>query len=92
MESIFFENDLSLSFEKLPHTIRLIVSKSNEEWVCRKEKLKNLLTFIDIDEAHAFKGRLQLVKSDNQIKIQVKNKHVGSTTVEKFKQALSNLK
>ncbi|GGH05533.1 hypothetical protein [Pedobacter zeae] len=92
MEHILLENDLSLSFEKLPHTVRLILSKNNEEWACRKEKLIKLLTFIDIDQAHVFKGRLQLIKSDDNISIQVKNKHICSVTAEKFKQALNNLK
>jgi hypothetical protein len=54
MEIINLENDLKLSFEKLPHTIRLIVSKDNEELVCRKEKLRNLFAFTKLIKAHFF--------------------------------------
>ena len=92
MESISLNNNFELSFEKLPHTIRLIVSKNNEEWVCRKEKLRNLFSFAEVDKEHLFKGRLQLLKSDAKIDIQVKNEIIGAISNESFKEALSNLK
>ena len=89
MESISLDNSFKLSFEKLPHTIRLIISKDNEEWVCRKEKLKSLFSFVDVDKEHLFKGRLQLFKSDEKIDIQVKNKVIGTVSSQTFKEALS---
>ncbi|MBE5319287.1 hypothetical protein IM793_08970 [Pedobacter sp. MR2016-19] len=92
MESIYLENNLKLSFEKLQQTIRLIVSRNDEEWVCRKEKLENLIAFTDINQAHIFKGRLQLIKLDDNIGIQVNNKCISTISAEKFKQALNNLR
>jgi len=92
MESISLENGIELYFEKLPHVIRLIVSKNDQEWVCRKEKLKNLLAFTCLGEAHAFKGRLQLIKKDKDIAIQVNHKHIGTISTGNFLKALNKLK
>ncbi|TCD04176.1 hypothetical protein EZ449_17865 [Pedobacter frigidisoli] len=92
METINLQNDLNLSFEKLPHTIRLIISKNNEEWVCRKEKLKKLFSFAEVDKERLFKGRLQLLKSDDKIDIQVKSELIGAISNEAFKKALRKLK
>ncbi len=92
MESIDLENDLKLSFEKLPNTIRLIISKNDEEWVCRKETLRKLFEFANTEQAHAFKGRLQLIKIDDHITIQVKNEHISNLLAKTFKEALNNLR
>jgi len=92
METIDLNNNFKLSFEKLPHTIRVIISKKDEEWVCRKEKLKKFFSFTEIDKEHIFKGRLQLFKSDGKIDIRVKNELIGTISNEAFKEALNNLK
>ncbi|PWS33569.1 hypothetical protein [Pedobacter paludis] len=91
MESISLDNNLKFSFEKLPHTIRLVISENDEEWVCRKEKLKKLFSFAEMDKEHLFKGRLQLYKSGDKINIQVKNELIGLISVGDFKQALNKL-
>ena len=92
MESISLVENFKLSFEKLSHTIRVIISKNDEEWVCRKEKLKKLFLFTEVDKEHLFKGRLQLLKSDGKIDIRVKNELIGTVSDEAFKEALVNLK
>lgn len=92
METIDLNNNFKLSFERLPHTLRLIVSNNNEEWVCRKEKLKNLFSFTKAGKENLFKGRLQLFKSDGKIDIRVKNELIGTVLNEAFKAALNNLK
>jgi len=92
IETIDLNNDFKLYFEKLPRTIKLVISKNNEECVCRKEKLKNLFSFTKADKENLFKGRLQLRKSDGKIDIQVKNELIGTVSNEAFKEALSNLK
>lgn len=92
METIDLDNNFKLSFERLPHTLRLVVSKNNEEWVCRKEKLKNLFSFTKADKENLFKGRLQLFKSDGNIDIRVENELIGTVSSEAFKEALSNSK
>lgn len=92
MEYIILNDNLKLYFEKSPHIIRLVVSKDNEEWVCRKEKLKNLFSFLEFERRHLFKGRLQLIKFDGKIEIQVKNKCVSSVSAQLFEQTLNKLK
>jgi len=92
MNHISLDDIFKLSFEKLPHIIRVIILKNDEECVCRKEGLKNLLSFADVDTEHLFKGRLQLSKSDGKIDIQVKKEFIGTVSLEVFKKALSNLK
>ncbi|KIA91441.1 hypothetical protein OC25_21430 [Pedobacter kyungheensis] len=91
MENIDLKNGLKFSFEKLPHTIRLIISKNDEEWVCRKAKLSKLYAFVAINQAHVFNGRLQLMKSENDIIVLVKNENIGIIPVRKFKEALKEL-
>jgi len=92
MESIYLNNNFELYFEKLPHTVRLIVLKNREEWVCRKEKLENLFAFIGVDEERLFKGRLQLFKSDNEIFVQVRDKTIGAFSNQTFEGVLKKLK
>ncbi|MCZ4222708.1 hypothetical protein [Pedobacter rhodius] len=92
MESIDLQTDLKLSFEKLPHNVRLIVLKNDKEWVCKKEKLGRLFYFAEADEEHLFNGRLQLFKNEHKINIQVKNEFIGTISNETFKQVLSKLK
>ncbi|MET0573513.1 MAG: hypothetical protein ABWZ79_18985 [Pedobacter agri] len=92
MESICLDNNFELSFEKLPHTVRLIVLKDGEEWVCRKEKLANLFSFIEVDQRFLFKGRLQLCKRDGEIVVQVRNTIIGTFSNQTFTEALNKLK
>jgi len=92
METINLQNDFKLSFKKLPHTIRLIILKNDEEWVCRKEKLKKLFEFAEIDQEHLFKGRLQLFKSEDKVHVKVKNEFIGTILIEVFIKTLSKLK
>lgn len=92
MESIALDSNFKLSFEKLPHTIRLIVSNNNKELVCRKEILIKLFSFTEIDKANLFMGRLQLFKSDDKIDIQVKKEFIGTISNVIFKRVLNKLK
>lgn len=92
MEAISLNNNFKLSFEKLAHTIKIIVSKNDEEWVCRKEKLKNLFLFLEMDKKYIFKGRLQLFKLGDRIDIQVKHSVVGTISKESFEKVLKNFK
>jgi len=57
---------------------RIIVFKSGEELVCRRENLKQLRQFLDADEAKAFKGRLQLLKHGDDIAVEVKGELIGN--------------
>lgn len=92
METFNLQNDLKFSFEKLPHTIRLIISKNDEEWVCRKEKLKKLFEFAEVDNEHLFKGRLQLFKLEDKVDIKFKNESIGTVLKVDFIQTLNRLK
>ncbi len=88
MDAIRLNDNLKLSFESLPHAVKIIVSKDDEEWVCHKEKLKNLFSFLEMDIAHLFKGRLQLFKLGDRIDIQVKNIIIGSISKKTFVEVL----
>jgi len=92
METIHLKNDFKLSFEKLTNKIRLIITKNNEEWVCRKETLNSLFSFAEEDVTHIFKGRLRLNKLRDIIEVRVKNELIGIVTNEDFKKALIKIK
>src|SRR5476651_309872 len=61
-----------------PLRVRLIIYKSGEVYVCRKESIYKLKQFLALGEGRAFKGRLQLVKHGDVIDVEVKGKAVGS--------------
>jgi len=92
METINLKNDFKLSFEKLTNKIRLIITKNNEDWVCRKETLNSLCSFAEEDVTHIFKGRLRLNKLRDIIEVRVKNELIGTVTNEDFTQALIKIK
>lgn len=88
MDVSSLNDNLKLSLESLPHAIKIIVFKNDEEWVCRKEKLIKLFSFLEMDKAKLFKGRLQLFKLGDRIDIQVKNNIIGTISKESFEKAL----
>jgi hypothetical protein len=52
--------------------LRLIVFNGDTEWVCHKVKDKDIKNFLQAEVAHLFKGRLQLIKNQDNISVQVK--------------------
>jgi len=70
--------------------MRLIVYKNGEEYVCRKENVKQLTEFLSEDEAKAFKGRLQLFKHHNDIAVTVKGEFIGSLTPTQLQSCIEN--
>jgi hypothetical protein len=60
--------------------IRLVVYHDGTECVCRKERPGRLRKFLEMYEAQAFRGRLQLFIQEEHIVVTVKGQAVGNTT------------
>ena len=69
----------------------LIVYKNGIENVCRKETLGNLKRFIQLDDSHLFKGRLQLNKNDGNVGVEVNGKLIGIIKTEDFLRCLKEV-
>ncbi|TKC02538.1 hypothetical protein [Pedobacter cryotolerans] len=88
MRQIILNEKLTLAFEPLGNKLRLIIFDAGEELVCRKEKHKNLQHFLAEEQAHIFKGRLQLKKIGGIIEVLVKNKSIGVISSNSFEEVL----
>jgi hypothetical protein len=85
MEKISLNHELSINAEYCGDSItRLIILKNNEEWICRKERLSKLFTFLHGPDTQIFKGRLRLHKQDEIIHVEVKGIRVGIIRVKSF--------
>ncbi|MDB5008458.1 MAG: hypothetical protein JWP45_2851 [Mucilaginibacter sp.] len=85
MPDLKLNEDFNFEIQRHEKRVRLIVFKAGVENVCRKESLKNLLHFIQSDEVHLFKGRLQLHENTTGIGVIVKgNQPEGNIKVEEF--------
>lgn len=91
MQKLILNDQLILSFEPLGKRVRLVVSTSDEELACRKETIKNLTSFLKLEETHIFKGRLQLNKHGDIIELNIKNKPTALISSKDFEQILNNL-
>ena len=89
MKRYKINNTLELAAEIEGDKARIIVFENNKEWVCRKERISVLKLFLEIPEAKIFKGRLQLKKDKEAIKIIVKKEIIGKIYVPAFRQLLS---
>jgi hypothetical protein len=69
--------------------LRLVVFKNDEEFVCRKESIKNLKMFLADENNRLFKGSLQLIKIENKICVLVKNEITGTITKAGFQKLLA---
>lgn len=91
MRQIRLNKELILSFEPFEKKIRLVVSTNTNELVCRKESLKKLKAFLQPEQNHIFKGRLQLDKQGEVIELLVKNKPAAFIATKDFEQILNQL-
>ena len=91
MRQIILNEKLTLSFEPIGKKVRLIISEADQELVCRKETIKNLQNFCNVDSTYLFKGRLQLHKHDEIIEIVIKNKPCAIIASNDFNNVLANL-
>ena len=91
MQRIALNDRLTLSFEPFGKKVRLIVATKDQELACRKETIKNLLSFLKLGETNIFKGRLQLNKHGEVIELNVKNKPIALVSSKDFEQILNNL-
>ena len=92
MLTLKINNGLNLGIERFEEKVRLVVLENKKELACRKETFGNLHKFIAANNAHAFKGRLQLFKYRDTISVEVKGEKLGAVAVNKFGDCLSKLK
>ncbi|OCX51470.1 hypothetical protein BEL04_15700 [Mucilaginibacter sp. PPCGB 2223] len=79
MPTLPLTNNYTFAIEPITaRRMRLVVYQNGKELVCRKENLKQLNEFLNVDEARAFKGRLQLLKHGDDIAVEVKGEPVGN--------------
>lgn len=71
------DDNIILETEIEDGKLRLIITKNNEELVCHKATLKEINQFLAGEERSLFKGRLQLIKDQENILIKVKNEIMG---------------
>lgn len=64
--------------------IRLSLNDGREDLACRREFPSKLLRFIDGDDGHLFKGRLQLYKEVDMISILFKGQPMGQLNATNF--------
>ena len=92
MLTVRINKELDFGMERDERKLRLIVLDNKIELACRKETFGNLQRFIDADDAHAFKGRLQLYKHHNNISVELKGEKLGTIAAGKFKNFVAELK
>jgi len=89
MQTLKINNNVSFGIERHEKKVRLVVFDKKEELACRKETFRNLQRFVELNEGHVFKGRLQLFKKLDAIHIQVKGEKIGSVSAMNLKKCLS---
>jgi hypothetical protein len=77
--------------ELYENRLRLVIRKDGEEWICRKESFRNLYAFLKTEDSRLFKGRLQLVKQQQQVQIIAKGTAIGSMAADWLKDRLDAL-
>jgi len=77
MPQLMLGDNITLETEINNNELRLIVVKENEEWVCHKTTVKEINTFLTGEDRSLFKGRLQLIKDQDNVLIKVKNEIIG---------------
>ncbi len=71
-------------------TVRLIVTYGTNELVCRKETMSRLNRFCIERDSRIFKGRLQLIKIDKTISIEIKGSIIGKIATTLFLKYLND--
>lgn len=81
----------AFTFNIFPHQkkLRLVVFNNDEEYVCRIESRQKLNQFLEENDARLFKGRLQLIKNQKELFVQVKGKIVVELSIDVFKELLN---
>jgi hypothetical protein len=83
-----FNSKLTFSAEPYKQKIRFVVAAEKKEWVCRIETFKAMEQFLASPDVRIFKGRLQLLKNQRSIHVEVNKSRVGTIPVSQMKQIL----
>ena len=71
-------NDLfSMGAEAENKKLRLIIFSNGKEYVCHKTTSRELTSFFDGEKEQLFKGRLQLLKNNDNILVKIKGNIEG---------------
>jgi hypothetical protein len=89
MDRINIGDQFSFLVEQEERRLRLIVFNGDEELVCHKADRAKIQRFIMADKSHLFKGRLQLDKTGDHIRISVKGKTAGIISLSKFEKLVN---
>jgi len=92
MLTLKINNELDFGMEREAKKLRLVLLNKNTELACRKETFGNLQKFLAAEEAHAFKGRLQLYKHNNSISVALKGEKLGTIAASKLENYMAELK
>ena len=92
MNPIGLNDTLQFCIEPFENRLRVVVLKDGVEWVCRKESFSKMNRFLNDNTNRIFKGRLQLIKSDHKITVEVKGETVGIIDSDYIRQHLIELK
>ena len=65
--------------------IRLIISKNEEELLCRKTSFKEINEFLQSDKKTLLKGRLQFDRTGHEISVIIKGLNAGTISIEQFR-------
>jgi len=84
MNMLKINDQYSFMIERYDKRLRLIVMDGVDEWVCRKVNPTELSAFLSNNDAHLFKGRLQLDKVGNDIIVNVKGNELGLISSQAF--------
>lgn len=89
MHIINLNDQLSFAIATEEKRLRLIVFNGDEELVCHKADRTAIKQFILTEKTHLFKGRLQLDKTGNHIRVNVKGKTAGIIGLTEFERLIS---
>lgn len=78
MRKLELNDELSFGIESENKKLRLIVFNNGKEYVCHKSTAGELTRFLNNDEEQLFKGRLQLLKNNDNILVKVKGNIEGA--------------
>lgn len=83
---------IQLKSEPYKAKVRLVVLQNKKELACRIETFKNLAEFLQTKEARIFKGRLQLQKVNDEVKIELKSETIKTISALELRQMINACK
>jgi len=89
MQRLKLNGHFSLGVEAENKKLRLVVFNNGEEYVCHKTTTGEFTKFIKGDTEQLFKGRLQLLKNNDNILVKIKGNVEGVVNGEELGRLIS---